>query len=129
MDHYSKHQFITLTDKQQKLVEEVSKNIYRPCCNNSTYFPDCNHGMAMLGLLELMASQNINEREMYKNALKVNSYWFPTTYLTIAKYLDMNGRDWDKTEPKITKNEVIEKINQYMKIMGKTDSFLQINVD
>ena len=30
---------------------KIAKGIYRPCCNNSTYFPDCNHGMAMLGLL------------------------------------------------------------------------------
>ena len=126
MDHYSKHQFITLTDKQQKLVEEVSKNIYRPCCNNSTYFPDCNHGMAMLGLLELMASQNINEREMYKNALKVNSYWFPTTYLTIAKYLDMNGRDWDKTEPKIILGKYYSSSNGFQKIQSQV-SILSLN--
>src|SRR3989344_9479165 len=51
MDHYSAHQFVTLTGEQQLLVERVSKNIYRPCCDNPTYFPDCNHGMAVLGLL------------------------------------------------------------------------------
>lgn len=77
MDHYSRHRFIVLTEEQQKLVERVSKNVYRPCCRNSTYFPDCNHGMAMLGLLELMASQGVPEEEMYKVAEKVNSYWFP----------------------------------------------------
>ena len=73
MDHYSRHNFVVLTQAQAELVERVSKNIYRPCCNNSTYFPDCNHGMAMLGLLELMASQNISEGQMYKIALSVNS--------------------------------------------------------
>src|SRR3989344_1407100 len=51
MDHYYAHQFVTLTGEQQLLVERVSKNIYRPCCDNPTYFPDCNHGMAVLGLL------------------------------------------------------------------------------
>ncbi|MBI2047969.1 MAG: hypothetical protein HYT27_02420 [Parcubacteria group bacterium] len=80
MEHYGKHSFIVLTQKQQALVEEVSKNIYRPCCGNSTYFPDCNHGMAMLGLLELMASQGVSEEKMYETALQVNSYWFPDTY-------------------------------------------------
>ena len=64
MDHYSKHSFLTLTQEQQALVESVSKNIYRPCCGNSTYFPDCNHGMAMLGLLELMAAQGVSEEEI-----------------------------------------------------------------
>ncbi len=63
MSHYSQHPFITLTGEQQAMVERVSKNIYRPCCNNATYFPDCNHGMAMLGLLELMASQGVSETE------------------------------------------------------------------
>src|SRR3989344_7346731 len=57
MDHYNKHTLATLTSDQQTLVEKIAKGIYRPCCNNSTHFPDCNHGMAMLGLLEYLASQ------------------------------------------------------------------------
>ena len=100
MNHYSKHRFIVLTPEQQALVEKVSKGIYRPCCGNSVYFPDCNHGMAMLGLLELMASQGVSEEEMYKAALAVNSYWFPDTYITIAKYLKSRGKDWSNADPK-----------------------------
>ena len=100
MEHYSKHQFIVLSEEQQKLVEEVSKNIYRPCCNNPTHFPDCNHGMAMLGLLELMASQGFSEQEMYKTALQVNSYWFPDIYLTIAGFLQSREIKWEETNPK-----------------------------
>lgn len=100
MNHYSKHRFMILTSEQQALVEKVSKGIYRPCCGNSVYFPDCNHGMAMLGLLELMASQGVSEEEMYKAALAVNSYWFPDTYLTIAKYLKSQGKDWNQAVPK-----------------------------
>jgi hypothetical protein len=100
MNHYSQYSFVTLTPEQQALVERTSKNIYRPCCGNSTYFPDCNHGMAMLGLLELLAAQGISEDDMYKIALKVNSYWFPSTYLTIAKYFEMKDVDWDNVSPK-----------------------------
>ncbi len=100
MSHYSRYPFIVLTQEQQQVVERVSKNIYRPCCNNATYFPDCNHGMAMLGLLELMASQGVSEKEMYKVALQVNAYWFPDTYLTIAQYLDSKGMDWNTADPK-----------------------------
>lgn len=100
MEHYSTHEFIKLTKKQQELVERVAKNIYRPCCGNSTYFPDCNHGMAMLGFLELMAAQNVSEEDMYVAALKVNSYWFPSTYMTIAKYLDKQDIDWEDAKPK-----------------------------
>lgn len=100
MDHYSKHVFLRLDKKQQALVERVALNIYRPCCNNPVYFPDCNHGMAMLGLLELMASQGASEAKMYKTALAVNSYWFPDTYLTLAKYEAKQGLAWNNVDPK-----------------------------
>src|SRR3989344_1344265 len=99
MDHYSRHEFFALTPEQQALVDKVSRDIYRPCCGNSTHFPDCNHGMAMLGLLELIVSQRVSESEMYQVALVVNSYWFPDTYLTIATYLENKGVDWKNVNP------------------------------
>ncbi len=103
MEHYSKHDFISLTDDQQSLVEKVAKGIYRPCCNNSTYFPDCNHGMAMLGFLELIASQGASEEEMYKAALALNTYWFPSNYLTVNKYLKSIDKPWDQ----VPANEIL----------------------
>lgn len=99
MNYYSSRSFFNLTQEQQALVEKVSKGIYRPCCGNSTYFPDCNHGMAMLGLLELMASQGVSEVDMWKIALAVNSYWFPNNYLTIATYMKAKGVDWKDVSP------------------------------
>ena len=100
MEHYSRHRFINLTPEQQAIVERVSRGIYRPCCDNSVYFPDCNHGMAMLGFLELAASQRFNENELYQMALVLNSYWFPDTYLTIGKYFQNRGIDWEKIDAK-----------------------------
>ncbi|OGZ03881.1 MAG: hypothetical protein A2648_00540 [Candidatus Lloydbacteria bacterium RIFCSPHIGHO2_01_FULL_41_20] len=100
MDHYSMHKFFNLTPEQQALVEKVSGGIYRPCCGNSTHFPDCNHGMAMLGLLELMASQGVSEQDMWETALVVNSYWFPDTYVTIASYMKMKGIEWKDVNPR-----------------------------
>ena len=100
MDHYSMHSFVTLTPEQQALVERVAKNIYRPCCNNSTYFPDCNHGLAMLGLLELMASQGVSEADMYKVALQVNTLWFPGQYEAIKTFTTSQGVDWNTVDPK-----------------------------
>lgn len=100
MDHFSRYSFVTLTSEQQERVINVSKGIYRPCCGNATYFPDCNHGMAMLGLLELMAAQDMSEDEMYQYALQVNSYWFPQTYLTIAKYFAEQGVAWNDVDAK-----------------------------
>ena len=100
MDHYSKHVFFELTPEQQALVENVSKNIYRPCCNNPTHFPYCNHGMAMLGLLELLASRGANEKQMYQAALQVNSLWFPEEYSTIARYFASKNQTLSAIDPK-----------------------------
>lgn len=121
MDHYSKHTFVTLTEKQQELVERVSKNIYRPCCGNSVYFPDCNHGMAMLGLLELMVAQNVSEEEIYISALQVNSYWFPDTYATIATYFRKRGVDWAQVHPKEVLGSVYSSAQGYQQILAETE--------
>lgn len=100
MSHYSGHKFFELTPEQQDMVDRVSRGIYRPCCNNPAHFPDCNHGMAMLGLLELMAYQGTNEEDMWKTALDVNSYWFPDTYLTLASFMKSQGVEWGDISPK-----------------------------
>ncbi|MEK7652635.1 MAG: hypothetical protein AAB334_01675 [Patescibacteria group bacterium] len=121
MNHYSAHSFVVLTKEQQELVERVSKNIYRPCCGNSTYFPDCNHGMAMLGLLELMASQGVSEQDMYKIALQVNSFWFPGTYLTIAKYFGMRNVEWKDINPKEVLGEIYSSGQGYKRILQELE--------
>ncbi len=119
MNHYSKHEYIALTNEQQALVEKVAKNIYRPCCGNSTYFPDCNHGMAMLGFIELMASQGASEDAMYRAALKLNTYWFPGNYLTIAKYFESKGTPWDKVDPKKVLGKEYSSSTGYGKILAQ----------
>ncbi len=81
---FASTKIITLTDKQQARLLEVAAGVYRPCCNNPTDFPDCNHGMAMLGLLELMASQNATTDEMFETAKYVNAFWYPQQMLEVA---------------------------------------------
>lgn len=119
MAHYSMHSFLTLTPEQQTLVERVAKSIYRPCCDNSTYFPDCNHGMAMLGLLELMASQGISEADMYKVALQVNSYWFPDTYQTIKTFFESKNLDWNAADPKEILSAEFSSASGYQKVLSQ----------
>jgi len=119
MSHYNMHELIVLTSGQQELVDRVSLNIFRPCCGNSTHFPDCNHGMAMLGLLELIASQGMNEQEMYKTALVVNSYWFPETYLTIATYMQQKGIAWKDASPKEMLNAPYSSSSGYQNISSQ----------
>ncbi|OGI74414.1 hypothetical protein A3D42_00970 [Candidatus Nomurabacteria bacterium RIFCSPHIGHO2_02_FULL_41_18] len=119
MDHYSMHSFVTLTPEQQALVERVSKGIFRPCCNNSTYFPDCNHGMAMLGLLELMASQGATEADMYKITLEVNTLWFPDTYEAIKTFVTSQGIDWNTIDPKKILGADYSSVSGYQKILSQ----------
>jgi hypothetical protein len=121
MDHYSKHEFVKLTKAQQELVEKVSQNIYRPCCNNPTYFPDCNHGMAMLGLLELLAKEGLSEQEMYKIALKANSFWFPSTYLTIGKYFKKRGVDWKDVDAKQVLGPQFSSASGYRQVLSQVE--------
>ena len=101
IDHYSKHEFIKLDPGQQAMLEYIAKKIYRPCCDNSTYFPDCNHGMAMLALLELAVSQNLEISEIYNLALAVNAYWFEGSYRMIAEYLDKQNLIGNQTAEEI----------------------------
>lgn len=89
-DLYASLDLIRLTPEQQARGEEVAAAVYRPCCDNSTLFPDCNHGMAMLGLLELMASQGATTDEMFEAAKYVNAFWFPQQTLETAIYLNVN---------------------------------------
>ena len=86
MNYYSKSSLIPLTKEQEALVEQVASTIFRPCCNNSTAFPDCNHGMALLGVLQLMASNSATEKEMYEAGKYFNAFWFPGNYYDLALY-------------------------------------------
>ncbi len=119
MSHYDAHPFVTLTAEQQSLVGQVAQNIYRPCCGNSTYFPDCNHGMAMLALLELMASQGATADQMYKTALTVNSYWFPDTYMILAEYFADRGTAWNAVDPKTVLGIAYSSAQGYQRIVAQ----------
>jgi len=122
MDHYSKHAYVVLTPEQQALVDKVSRGIYRPCCGNSTHFPDCNHGMAMLGLLELLAKNGASEQKMYDVALKINSFWFPQTYIDLATYFKEQGKDWDQVDAKTALSAAYSSSQGYQQTRQKIQS-------
>lgn len=97
MNYYSKFSYIQLSADQQKIVQEIADKVYRPCCVNPTSFPDCNHGMAALAVIELLVSQGKSKKDIYKDLLSFNSYWFPQTYLDIVYHFEKAGRDYVKT--------------------------------
>ena len=97
LDIYASVPLIQLTEDQQKKLENVTQKIYRPCCNNPVYFPDCNHGMAMLGLLTLLAADDASESDLFEAAKYVNAYWYPTQNYEIAVYFNaVDGQSFDE---------------------------------
>ncbi len=102
MEYYSKKAIVPLTKEQEDLVNKVASGVYRPCCGNSTAFPDCNHGMALLGIFELMAAQGATESEMFQAGKYINSYWFPGTAFDTALYFkNKEGQDFKNIDPKV----------------------------
>lgn len=101
-EYYSKWNLLGLTADDQVRVTRIAETVYRPCCGNSTAFPDCNHGMAMLGLIELMVSQGASDEEIYAAAKAANTYWFPDSTIEIAMYFtELQGESWDSVDAKI----------------------------
>ena len=102
MELYSSQELIPLTPEQQELVRKIAENIYRPCCGNSVAFPDCNHGMAALAYIELAVANGLAEKQIYKDILAMNSFWFPDTYIEMAIFFQkQQGVAWDKVDPKV----------------------------
>jgi hypothetical protein len=100
--YFNKIPIVALTADQEALVIRVAKTTFRPCCNNSTFYQDCNHGSALLGLLELGASQGLTEGDLYREALGFNSFWFPDTYVKTALYFRIFERtDWRDVDPRL----------------------------
>ena len=56
--------------------------------------------MAALAAIELLVDAGYSDEEIYKEVLKLNTFWFPDTYLTTAVYYQRKGISWDKVDAK-----------------------------
>ena len=55
--------------------------------------------MALLGILELMASNNATENEMYNAAKYFNAFWFPGNYYDLAQYFkNKEGKNFTQVD-------------------------------
>lgn len=84
---------ISLNATQEAIVENVSARAYRPCCDNPASFPDCNHGAAQLGLIELMASQGRNESQIFAALKNFTAFYFPMQALEAAAYANVTQHE------------------------------------
>jgi hypothetical protein len=100
--YFNKLAIVGLTEEQEARVVRIAKATYRPCCNNSTFFQDCNHGSAMLGLLQLGASQGLSDSELYREALAFNSFWFADYYVrTALLFKVVKKTEWGDVDPRV----------------------------
>lgn len=98
--YFNKYELVPLTSEQEVRVRTLAENIYRPCCNNSAFFQDCNHGSAALAIIELGVAAGQSDEEIYKNVLVFNSYWFSGNYLEMALYFEkVKGQDFASLSP------------------------------
>lgn len=99
--YFNKFPIVALNPKAEALAVHVAKATYRPCCNNSTFFQDCNHGSALFAVLQLGASQGLTEHQLYREALAFNSFWFPDYYIRTALYFKVVRKiDWRDVDAK-----------------------------
>ncbi|MEK0082898.1 hypothetical protein [Benzoatithermus flavus] len=100
--YFNRFRVVELTPEQEALAVRVAQSTYRPCCDNSTFFQDCNHGSALFGLLQLGAAQGLGEDELYREALAFNAFWFPDNYAQTALYFRLfEGRRWADVVPEV----------------------------
>lgn len=106
-----------LTAAQQERLETVAGAVYRPCCGNSTAFPDCNHGMAMLGILELMAANDATAEEMFTAAKYLNTFWFPEQMAEVTAYFKLTqNTDYQAIDPKRMVGQDIASANGFQSV-------------
>jgi hypothetical protein len=99
--YFNKLPIVDLTASEEARVVRIARSTYRPCCNNSTFFQDCNHGSALFGLLQLGASQGLRDDELFREALAFNSFWFPYHYLRTALFFKVvKGTEWAAVDPR-----------------------------
>lgn len=99
-NYFNTFPIVSLNAAQEGRVIRLAESIYRPCCDNSTFFQDCNHGSALLGLLQLGVSQGLDDAALHREALAFNSFWFPDNYILTALYLKVfEDQDWQDADP------------------------------
>jgi hypothetical protein len=95
--YFNKVETLSLSPEQSALARGIAENVFRPCCGNSAFFQDCNHGSAMLGIIEMAASSGQDTASIMKLAKVANGLWYPRTYVETAVYFDaIKGTSWEK---------------------------------
>ncbi len=111
-DYFNRVSAIELDKKQSDIVLAAAEKSFRPCCNNSTFFQDCNHGSALLGLYELAAARGASIEQLFALGKIANSYWYPDKYFETAIYFSqVKETPWDQLDPAVVMSAEYSSIN------------------
>lgn len=98
--YFNRADTLRLSSEQEALVHDVATTTFRPCCDNSTFFQDCNQGSALLGLVALAVARGATKGQVYSTALAANSYWLPENYvLTAVQFMRSGHPRWTALPP------------------------------
>lgn len=114
--YFNKYPLIPLTPAQEKRVQQIAESTYRPCCDNSSFFQDCNHGSAAMGIIELGVSEGLSDADIDQTLLAFNSFWFPHNYVEIALYFNVvKNTDWKDVDPQVALSKQYSSLSSWMK--------------
>lgn len=114
--YFNKYPLVPLTPTQEKRVQQIAQSTYRPCCDNSSFFQDCNHGSAAMGMIELGVSEGLSDEDIYQTLLAFNSFWFPHNYVETALYFNITkNMDWKGIDPQLVLSKQYSSLSNWTK--------------
>jgi hypothetical protein len=120
--YLARFDMVPLTAEQQAVLEEVAYNSYRPCCDNPTAFPDCNHGAAALALAELAAANGASADEVFTALKGFNSFWYPDNYYILAVYFERQGKAWEDVDPRLVLSGEYSSLSGWRRVAAAVQS-------
>lgn len=71
----------------------TTEEIYHPCCDGPVQGCECEHAVALRGLVKFMLKEGKNDDEIKKQSFEWLKYFFQQHYVNVAKYLQNQGKD------------------------------------
>ncbi len=100
-DYFNTVAAVPLTPEQEARVVAIADATYRPCCDNSAFFQDCNHGSAMLGLIQLAVAHGLGDDDVRRLAKVANGLWYPEQYVEMALWFRLyEDAAWGEVDPR-----------------------------
>lgn len=96
---YNYFDFISLNEEQKALAMKIAGKSAVPSCGNPLLLPDCSCSFAVDALILMLASQGVNDRQIYKAMKDVYPYRFPGLYVKHAVLFKLTkNQNWSEVD-------------------------------